>query len=63
MDITDLATAFGLILVIEGLLYTLFPDFMRRAMAELLSMEQTQIRTVALISAALGVGIVWLARG
>lgn len=66
MDMTDLAPqlgmAFGLVLVIEGLLYALFPDFMRRAMAQMLALPEAQIRTAALVSVALGVGIVWLVR-
>ena len=61
MDFTDLGTAFGLMLVIEGLLYALFPDFMRRVLAQMLSLPSTQVRAAALMSVALGVGVVWLA--
>lgn len=62
MTWTDLGMAFGLVLVIEGLLYALFPGFMRRALAEVLSMPPGQIRIAALFSVALGVAIVWLVR-
>ena len=62
MTLVDVAVAFGLVLVIEGLAYALFPDFMRRAMAQMLTLEPPQIRAAALVSVALGVLIVWLAR-
>jgi len=60
---TDLITAFGLMLVIEGLLYALFPNFMRRSMAQLLALADAQIRASALITAFIGLGVVWLVRG
>jgi len=59
----NLLAAFGLVLVIEGALYALFPDFMRRAMAMMLSMEEMQIRISAVVSAVLGLLLVWLALG
>lgn len=62
MNYMDLGVAFGLVLVIEGLLYALFPNVMRRAMAQLLAMPEGQIRIAALLSVALGVGVVWLVR-
>jgi len=59
----NLLAAFGLVLVIEGALYALFPDVMRRAMATLLSMDEMQIRISAVVSAVLGLVLVWLALG
>jgi len=59
----NLLAAFGLVLVIEGALYALFPDFMRRAMAIMLSMEEMQIRISAVVSAVVGLALVWLALG
>lgn len=59
----ELGTAVGLMLVIEGLLYALFPDAMRRALAQMLVMPTTQVRFAALVSVAIGVGVVWLVRG
>ena len=59
----NLLAAFGLVLVIEGALYALFPDAMRRAMAMMLSMEEMQIRISAVVSAVLGLVLVWLALG
>lgn len=58
----DLVTALGLVLVIEGIIYGAFPqlgrqigEFLRNAPADLL-------RNAGLASAAVGLGIVWLAR-
>lgn len=62
MDYANLGAAFGLVLVIEGLLYALFPNYMRRVMAQMLALPPMQIRAAALMSVALGVGIVWLSK-
>lgn len=63
MDYTNLGAAFGLVLVIEGMLYALFPDYMRRVMAQMLALPPMQVRAAALVSVALGVGVVWLSKG
>ncbi|MBF0248857.1 MAG: DUF2065 domain-containing protein [Alphaproteobacteria bacterium] len=59
----DLAVAFGLMLVIEGALYALFPELMRRAIATVLTMDELHIRIGAVATAALGLLVTWLARG
>lgn len=58
----DLLVAVGLVLALEGALYALFPDFMRRVAAQALEMAPETLRTGGLISVALGVLIVWLVR-
>lgn len=40
----DLLTALALVLVIEGCLWALFPDGMRRAMAQALAMPAATLR-------------------
>lgn len=60
---STLLAAFGLMLVIEGALYALFPNFMRRAMLAMLGMEEMQIRITAVVSALVGLFVVWLALG
>lgn len=60
---SDLGVALGLVLVLEGLAYAMFPGPMRRALAELLKMPDGQVRGMGLLSAVLGVFIVWLVRG
>lgn len=59
----DLFAALGLVLVIEGILYGLFPDGMKRLMAQVLEMPAAQLRWGGLAGAAVGVLIVWLVRG
>lgn len=59
----DLWTALGLVLVLEGALYALFPDGMRRMMATVLEMPQGTLRTAGLVSAFIGFIVVWLVRG
>ena len=58
----DLVVALGLALILEGVLYALFPYFMRRIMAIALSSPPSQIRIVGLITAATGLMIIWLIR-
>lgn len=58
----DLVIAFALVLVIEGILYALFPDAMKRMMESVMSMPSSSIRSAGLFSAIVGVGIVWLIR-
>jgi len=58
----DLVIALALVLVIEGLIYALFPDAMKRMMVAALSMPSSSMRTAGLLAAIIGVGIVWLIR-
>ncbi|MCH7540190.1 MAG: DUF2065 domain-containing protein [Proteobacteria bacterium] len=60
---SELITALGLVLVIEGALYALFPDGMKRMMALVLNQPAGSLRTAGVVAAGLGVGIVWLLRG
>ncbi len=59
----DFLTAIALVLVIEGLLYAAFPEQMKRAIAQMLQLPVSQIRTVALIFAAAGLLGLWLIKG
>lgn len=63
MSMADLLTAVGLILVIEGSLYALFPDGMKRVMAQVLAMPSGSLRTVGVVAVALGAALVWWIRG
>lgn len=60
---SDLLTAIGLAIAIEGLLYTLFPDGMKAAMAKLQTQPSSHLRTAGLVASVFGVGVVWLIRG
>jgi uncharacterized protein YjeT (DUF2065 family) len=60
---SDLVTALGLVLVIEGLLLALMPNVAKRLVAEILSRPAQTLRFGGVVSAAIGVAIVWLVRG
>ena len=59
---TDVWTALALVLVIEGALYALFPDGMRRAAARALLVPPQALRLAGLTAACVGVALVWLIR-
>jgi hypothetical protein len=59
---TDLATAFGLVLVLEGLLWALSPAAMKRAAALALALANEQLRVGGVLAVAIGVGLLWLLR-
>lgn len=58
----DLLTALGLAVAIEGLLYALFPNAMKKMMLQVLAQPQSSLRTAGLVAAIAGVGVVWLIR-
>jgi uncharacterized protein YjeT (DUF2065 family) len=60
--VSDLATALGLVLVIEGVLYALFPDGMKRAAARAARVSPQALRLAGLCAACAGVAVVWLVR-
>ena len=59
----DFLTAVGLLLAIEGILFAAFPEATRRAMADVAQSDDALLRKVGLVSAALGVVLVFLIRG
>ena len=59
----DLWTGFALVLVVEGVLYALFPGPMQRMMQRAVTMPPSALRGGGLGAAALGVVLVWLIRG
>ncbi len=59
---SDIATALGLVLVIEGLLYAIAPGGLRRMMSMAQGMTDDQMRTGGMIAIAIGVAIVWVGR-
>ena len=58
----DLLTALALVLVIEGGLYALFPEGMKRAATRALLVPPQTLRLAGLAAACLGVIFVWLVR-
>lgn len=59
---SDLATALALVLVLEGVLWAISPQGMKRAAILALGLEDSQLRNGGLIVAAVGVLIIWLLR-
>ena len=59
----DLVTALGLVLVIEGVVLALMPDLLKRLVAEILAQPARTLRVGGLVSAAIGLAVVWFVRG
>ena len=60
---SDIVAAVGLVLVLEGAFHALFPDLMRRMAERVLETPGDTLRFVGVISAAIGVALVWWVRG
>jgi uncharacterized protein YjeT (DUF2065 family) len=60
---SEAVAAIGLVLVLEGVLYALFPEFMKRMAAQAIQTPGDTLRVAGVVSAALGVALVWLVRG
>lgn len=60
---SDVVAAIGLILALEGGLYALFPDVMKRMAQRVLETPADPLRLAGLVSASIGVALVWFVRG
>ena len=58
----DLVAALGLALAVEGIVFAAFPDGVRRAMYEAAHTPSNRMRLVGIVSAVVGVVIIWAAR-
>jgi hypothetical protein len=58
----DFLTALALILVIEGIVYALFPEIMKRLAVQTTRTPGQSLRIGGLIAAVLGVILVWALR-
>ncbi|MFZ3349867.1 MAG: DUF2065 domain-containing protein [Xanthobacteraceae bacterium] len=59
---SDFLAALGLFFAIEGICLAAFPFAAKRAMASILSTPDTPLRVAGVVSAVIGVIIVWLVR-
>ena len=55
--------ALGLVFVIEGLIFAAFPGLAKRLAASALESPDTSLRIAGIVSAVLGVVLIWLIRG
>jgi hypothetical protein len=55
-----LITAFGLFLIIEGLLYAIFPNTMKSMIGKMLDSSNETLKWTGIISAVLGLVLIWL---
>jgi len=61
--VDDLITALGLVMVIEGALFALATESVKRKMAAALEQPPSVLRGFGLVVAILGFVIIWLLRG
>ena len=60
---SDFIVAIGLVFAIEGLIFAAFPGAAKRLAANALESPENALRIAGVISAVLGIVIVWLVRG
>jgi uncharacterized protein YjeT (DUF2065 family) len=60
---TDFLAAFGLVFVIEGLIFAALPGPAKRAMMSVLETPEPTLRVIGIGSAVIGLVLVWLVRG
>jgi uncharacterized protein YjeT (DUF2065 family) len=60
---SDFVVAIGLVLAIEGILFAAFPGPVKRAMAHVTESPDGPLRILGIVSAIVGVALVWLVRG
>ncbi len=58
----ELLLALCLAIVLEGMIYALFPNGMRRLLQAFLEASEGTIRLTGLGAAAVGLGLIWLIR-
>lgn len=63
MTLQHLLAGLAVAVAIEGLVYALFPHFMRRMLATLALAPEDRLRVGGLVAACLGVAIAWLLAG
>jgi uncharacterized protein YjeT (DUF2065 family) len=59
----DFLVALGLVFVIEGLAFAAFPALTKRAMEHVLATPDGVLRLVGIVSAVIGVVVIWMVRG
>jgi uncharacterized protein YjeT (DUF2065 family) len=60
---TDFIVALGLVFVIEGIVFAAFPELAKRAVSAVTETPESTLSAVGLLSALIGLIVVWLVRG
>ncbi|MBV6632078.1 MAG: DUF2065 domain-containing protein [Alphaproteobacteria bacterium] len=60
LDFADVLKAIALVMLLEGVAYALFPDAMRNAMRQMLSLPNEALRLMGMIAVTLAVCVLWL---
>ena len=60
---SDFLVALGLVFAIEGLLFAALPGMTKRAMMQVLEAPEGALRLVGVVSAMIGIALIWLVRG
>ncbi len=60
---SELVVAIGLVFAIEGLVFAAFPQAAKRLVASALETPDGSLRVAGIVSAVLGVILIWLVRG
>jgi uncharacterized protein YjeT (DUF2065 family) len=60
---SDFVVAIGLVLAIEGLIFAAFPQAAKQMATKALQTPDASLRIAGVVSAILGVILVWLVRG
>ena len=59
---TDFLAALGLVFAIEGLLFASIPEIAKEALRRASETPVERMRLIGIVSAIVGVGLVWLVR-
>ena len=60
--ISTLLTAFGLFLIIEGLLYAIFPNTMKLMISNMLNSSNETLKWTGIVAAIFGLVLIWMVR-
>ena len=60
---SDFLVAIGLVFALEGILFAAFPGPVKQAMAHVTDTPDATLRIIGIVSAVVGVILVWLIRG
>jgi uncharacterized protein YjeT (DUF2065 family) len=60
---SDFVVAIGMVLAIEGIVFAAFPGLAKRMAAHASQSPEGSLRIAGLVSALLGIIVIWLVRG